>query len=184
MHSCTSCGKSFKFQSSLSRHRDIHKPEFKVRCSCGSSFTRSDSLKRHQLKCAMSNAHLETSDDEDLNVHSNIEPEACKALVPSNKAEPIANMKSKSDTQTENVAISKPQSHPSVSKIDALDIKHFCDNNDLASDCESPIIRPKRSSKKRKSHSRRSKRDDDDDSTSSISRLPRRKIKKRKGSKL
>src|SRR5277367_4446110 len=60
-------------------------------------------------------------------------------------------------------------------------IKHFCDNNDLASDCESPIIRPKRSSKKRKSHSRRSKRDDDDDSTSSIARLPRRK---RKGSKL
>src|SRR5277367_919664 len=118
MHSCTSCGKSFKFQSSLSRHRDIHKPEFKVRCSCGSSFTRSDSLKRHQLKCAMSNAHLETSDDEDLNVHSNMEPEACKALVPSNKAEPIANMKS--NTHKEDA--SKPQSHPSVFKIDALDI--------------------------------------------------------------
>src|SRR5277367_3414060 len=177
MHSCTSCGKSFKFQSGLSRHRDIHKPNSGISCQCGTLFTRTDNLNRHQLKCSAMNSKLDMSDDEDLNVHSNIEPEAGKPLAISNQAEPNGNMKS--ITRVEDAA--KLQSHPSVSKIDALDIKHFCDNNDLASDCESPIIRPKLSSKKRKSHSRRSKRDDDDDSTSSIARLPRQK---RKGSKL
>src|SRR5277367_6484262 len=83
MHSCTSCGKSFKFQSSLSRHMDIHKPEFRVHCSCGSSFTRLDSLKRHQINCTAINTNLNTLDDQ----CSTTEPEASKSLETSNKAE-------------------------------------------------------------------------------------------------
>src|SRR6266853_6359182 len=51
MHTCNICDKTFKFPSGLSRHRNIHEEDYKVKCECGSTFSRSDNLKRHQLKC-------------------------------------------------------------------------------------------------------------------------------------
>jgi len=49
---CKICDKSFKFQSSYSRHGRIHKA-LKLTCDCGRTFARRDGLKRHQLifKC-------------------------------------------------------------------------------------------------------------------------------------
>ena len=131
---------------------DIHKPDFWLYCSCGSNFTRSDSLKRHRLKWSAINNNFDTSDDEDLNVHSNnkVEPEVCKPLdliETLNNTTPIANANSEYNNQIKDVVTSKPPSDTYVlvsKKVtpNVLEIKKFCDNNDLASDSESPITHP------------------------------------------
>ena len=64
MNTCSICGKSFKFQSGLSRHEAIHKANFKVKCSCGSEFSRSDNLKRHKIKCTVPDTILDDSNPE------------------------------------------------------------------------------------------------------------------------
>src|SRR5258708_29774827 len=45
---CKTCGKTFKFQSSLSRHGRTHR-QVMVQCACGLSFSRRDNLRRHQF---------------------------------------------------------------------------------------------------------------------------------------
>ena len=47
---CKTCGKSFKFQSCLSRHGRIHKA-LREKCDCGLTFSRRDGLKRHRQSC-------------------------------------------------------------------------------------------------------------------------------------
>ena len=64
MNTCSICGKSFKFQSGLSRHEAIHKANFKVKCSCGPVFSRSDNLKRHKIKCTVPDTILDDSNPE------------------------------------------------------------------------------------------------------------------------
>src|SRR5277367_5197630 len=133
MHSCTSCGKSFKFQSILSRHRDIHNPKFKVHCSCGSSFTRSDSLKRHQLKCIDTNNNLDTSDgdcstEKTIDNHNEVKVFKPSGLLESSPM--TKQLTTTSDTrdigvQTDEQFISKPQSYrnPTFSKNKSITLE-------------------------------------------------------------
>src|SRR5438477_9187322 len=62
------CGKSYKFQSSLSRHGRIHKA-LRVVCNCGISFSRQDSLRRHQFLSITCRA-LENAEE---NVHNTLQ---------------------------------------------------------------------------------------------------------------
>ena len=64
---CKTCGKSYKFQSSLSRHGRIHKA-LRVVCNCGISFSRQDSLRRHQFLSIACRA-LENAEE---NVHNTL----------------------------------------------------------------------------------------------------------------
>ena len=113
MHTCSSCSKSFKFQSGLSRHMDIHKPNSRICCTCGTLFTRADNLNIHQLKCSATNN--QTSDDEGLNVHSNMEPDTSKSLdlIETNTTS-IVNVNTEYNNQIKDVVTSKHQSDTSV----------------------------------------------------------------------
>src|SRR5277367_3526857 len=185
MHSCTSCGKSFKFQSILSRHRDIHNPKFKVHCSCGSSFTRSDSLKRHQLKCIDTNNNLDTSDgdcstEKTIDNHNEVKVFKPSGLLESSPmTEQLTTITDTHDigVQTDEQFISKPQSLIKAllcikSKSSTQQPKNTCDDDDseskVSSDAESdeeikpsPLLNKKRKSKSRISQSRSSNRVDD-----------------------
>lgn len=66
MYTCIICSKSLKYQSGLSRHKDVHESSFKAECTCGSVFSRPDSLKRHQLKCTV------PPDDNNVDTESDI----------------------------------------------------------------------------------------------------------------
>ena len=65
-HVCKTCGKSFKHDSSLSRHVRIHKA-LRIVCGCGLSFSRRDNLNRHQLTSSSCRA-LELSEPLESNV--------------------------------------------------------------------------------------------------------------------
>jgi hypothetical protein len=65
-HICKICSKSFKFESGLWRHLQIHKAS-SVMCECGRSFSRRDSLNRHRESssaCKIYAANHETSSDD------------------------------------------------------------------------------------------------------------------------
>ena len=140
MHACITCNKLYKFQSSLSRHMDTHKADFKVHCQCGSTFTRADTLKRHQLKCISTTSSVASEDDcldmTNMNNDTQIEPEASKLLeviepptipdvmksldlVETSNAQPIMTIENqfKMDTQTDEMPITEI---PKVCHPDAL----------------------------------------------------------------
>src|SRR5277367_1351171 len=137
MHTCNTCGKSFKFQSGLSRHGDTHKQEYKVHCTCGSMFSRSDCLKRHQLKCPNSNNNLDTSDDDcstetTMGSHSEVKVDQASGLLENSTMEgQLTTIKGKRDigTQTEQQSNLKA-SHCTKSKSTAEQSKNTCDYND------------------------------------------------------
>src|SRR5438552_15509082 len=58
MHTCDICNKRFVYQSGLSRHKNVHEADSKVKCICGDVCSRRDVLKRHQLKCNMLDSKL------------------------------------------------------------------------------------------------------------------------------
>jgi hypothetical protein len=189
MYTCVICSKLFKFQSSLSRHKDVHKSDFKVYCSCGSSFTRTDSLKRHQLKCIIIKTDI--TDNKCMDVpatNEHIKPGENMQLDASFNAGSMATIKRKQEIYTQ----TEPQSKPTTL---------HCENDELSNDDSSnagekiekiKLLERLKKNQKLRSQTQNSKKpnsDDDDDSVSDASnseasndsemRLPKRGIKKR-----
>ena len=164
---CKTCSKSFKFQSSLSRHGRIHKA-LRAMCDCGLSFSRRDSLNRHQLmsqSCrVLEQAYvLGTFKSDDLTASIDNE-------LPKYNVENSSRTSKDAFTQTEKQEDSKSVSDDNnMTNVD--DSNDNSDSSEIDEDCKtainSKLIRVHKSSK-------------DYDSDSSVPIQGQKIIKKRK----
>ena len=165
---CKTCSKSFKFQSSLSRHGRIHKA-LRAMCDCGLSFSRRDSLNRHQLmsqSCrVLEQAYvLGTFKSDDLTASIDNE-------LPKYNVENSSRTSKDAFTQTEKQEDSKSVSDDNnMTNVD--DSNDNSDSSEIDEDCKTAI-----NSKLIRVH----KSSEDDDSDSSVPKIKNGKIiKKRK----